>query len=130
MKILLRAEEAAMFILATTLIFYMGLPWWIYILLLLGPDVCMLAYLAGNKAGAISYNIFHHKGIALMIAAAGYVYGSQVLLATGTVLFGHSSLDRMFGYGLKYFSGFSDTHLGFTGKKRLDVTDIHTPVKP
>ncbi|MEO7444689.1 MAG: DUF4260 domain-containing protein [Ferruginibacter sp.] len=125
MKILIRTEEAAMFILATTVLFYMSLPWWIYILLLLGPDISMLGYLAGNKAGALSYNIFHHKGLALVIAAIGYLYASQLLLITGILLFGHSSLDRMFGYGLKYFSGFSDTHLGFIGKNRQEKTGLH-----
>jgi len=32
------------------------------------------------------------------------------------VIFGHSSLDRFLGFGLKYFDGFNVTHLGTIGK--------------
>jgi len=35
----------------------------------------------------------------------------------GIILFGHSSMDRMFGYGLKLGQGFKYTHLGIIGKK-------------
>ena len=32
------------------------------------------------------------------------------------ILFGHSSLDRVFGYGLKYTDAFQHTHLGWIGR--------------
>jgi hypothetical protein len=35
----------------------------------------------------------------------------------GIVLFGHASMDRMLGYGLKTSEGFKYTHLGIIGKK-------------
>jgi hypothetical protein len=38
-------------------------------------------------------------------------------MLAGIILFAHSSMDRLFGYGLKYFTGFSDTHLGKIGKE-------------
>nr|WP_317235731.1 DUF4260 family protein [Niabella hibiscisoli] len=38
------------------------------------------------------------------------------LLRIGVVLFGHASLDRVAGYGLKYNNGFAFTHLGVIGK--------------
>ena len=90
----------------------LGLSVWIWILLFFSPDIGMLGYLFGNKAGAISYNIFHHKGIALIIAFAGYFLSNEIMLAIGILLFAHSSFDRVLGYGLKYFSGFKHTHLG------------------
>lgn len=31
------------------------------------------------------------------------------------ILFAHASLDRVFGYGLKYADGFSHTHMGDIG---------------
>jgi hypothetical protein len=34
----------------------------------------------------------------------------------GVILFSHSSLDRMLGYGLKFEKGFKFTHLGEIGK--------------
>jgi len=33
------------------------------------------------------------------------------------ILFGHSSMDRIFGYGLKTNQGFKFTHLGTIGNK-------------
>jgi hypothetical protein len=38
------------------------------------------------------------------------------LMLAGTILLGHSSLDRVFGYGLKYPDAFQNTHLGRIGK--------------
>jgi hypothetical protein len=35
----------------------------------------------------------------------------------GLILFSHSAMDRMLGYGLKYESGFKFTHLGEIGQK-------------
>jgi hypothetical protein len=49
-----------------------------------------------------------------------YLFGSylqnEVLQLGGIILFGHSSMDRMFSYGLKTFQGFKFTHLGEIGK--------------
>lgn len=90
--------------------------WWWYLLLILGPDIGMLGYLAGNKAGAAFYNVLHHKGIAVAVFAAGLMLPHLPLQGIGIVLFGHSSMDRMFGYGLKTNEGFKYTHLGIIGK--------------
>ena len=91
--------------------------WWVYLILVLGPDISMLGYIMSNKAGAISYNLFHHKGIAIAVYAAGIYFQYEFLQIAGLILFGHSSMDRMFGYGLKYFTGFGNTHLGLIGKQ-------------
>lgn len=34
-------------------------------------------------------------------------------------MIGHSSIDRIFGYGLKYKEGFGFTHLGKIGKQKI-----------
>jgi len=83
---------------------------------ILAPDLSMLGYLAGNKAGAVCYNLVHHKGAAILIYLAGLYMRNETLEFAGLILFGHSSMDRGMGYGLKYFSGFQDTHLGKIGK--------------
>ena len=90
--------------------------WWWYILLAVGPDISMLGYLGGNITGAASYNLFHHKGIAIAIFVAGLLLPGVALQLAGIVLFGHSSMDRMLGYGLKLKDGFKHTHLGMIGK--------------
>jgi hypothetical protein len=43
--------------------------------------------------------------------------GSELLFAA-LVLYGHSSMDRMLGYGLKYADDFKHTHLGWLGKSK------------
>ena len=37
-------------------------------------------------------------------------------LLLGIILFGHASMDRVFGYGLKFGDNFHHTHLGWIGK--------------
>ncbi|HET9429525.1 MAG TPA: DUF4260 family protein [Chitinophagaceae bacterium] len=47
----------------------------------------------------------------------GYLTAAPWLMFTGTILLGHSSLDRVFGYGFKYPDAFQNTHLGVIGKQ-------------
>ena len=115
MKSLIHLEEAAMLILSIYILYVLKVEWWIYILLVFAPDISMLAYLAGNKTGAILYNFFHHKAVAVSVFLVGCLIQSIPLQIAGAVLFGHSSMDRIFGYGLKFFSGFRYTHLGQIG---------------
>ncbi|HEY1025125.1 MAG TPA: DUF4260 domain-containing protein, partial [Sphingobacteriaceae bacterium] len=76
------------------------------------PDVSIAGYLISSRIGAVVYNFFHHQGIALGIGIAGVLMRNEALNLAAIMLFGHSALDRMFGYGLKYNSGFRFTHLG------------------
>lgn len=117
MKKLIKMEELAMWAASGYMLYRLEAAWWWYLLLLLGPDISMIGYAAGNKAGGIMYNLFHHKGIAIAVMAAGLLLGNTVCLLIGLVLFGHSSMDRLFGYGLKLQEGFKFTHLGEIGKK-------------
>ena len=72
----------------------------------------MIGYLFRNKVGAILYNIFHHKGIAIAVYILGIYLSMPVCQLAGIILFSHSAMDRVFGYGLKYENGFKFTHLG------------------
>ena len=38
------------------------------------------------------------------------------LFITGIILYGHASMDRIFGYGLKFAENFQHTHMGWIGK--------------
>lgn len=119
MKTTLKLEEAAMTLISIYFlsIYNLGLSVWIWIFLFFTPDIGMLGYLVNTKVGAITYNLFHHKGIALAIAIAGYFMHNDVLTAIGILLFAHASFDRMMGYGLKYEDSFQHTHLGSLEKK-------------
>ena len=62
--------------------------WWVYLLLVLGPDIGMLGYLINEKAGAVSYNIFHISDCYCSICR-GIL--SHILSADSRlILFGHS----------------------------------------
>lgn len=122
MKPLLLLEELAMFLLAAAALYVFNAAWWIYLLLLVGPDVGMIGYVINERIGAITYNLFHHKGVAVLIFLAGVFIDSSVAMLAGTVLFGHSSMDRLFGYGMKYFTGFHHTHLGIIGNQQQQPT--------
>lgn len=117
MKNIIKLEEAGMLIASIFALMYLKVEWWYYLILLLGPDISMVGYLFGNKVGAICYNIFHHKGIAICLIIIGFFYNNWMLQVIGLILFGHSSMDRMAGYGLKTNEGFKFTHLGVIGKK-------------
>src|ERR1700761_2746812 len=106
MKYIIKLEEFGMLALSVAALYYFKVPWWIYLLLPIAPDINMLGYLGGNKTGAFFYNIFHHKGIAIACFLTGILTGNHILIIAGIVLFGHSSFDRLMGYGLKYSEGF------------------------
>lgn len=124
MKTTLKLEEVAMTCAAIYgLSFHsLGLSIWIWMILFFTPDIGMLGYLVNTKAGAFVYNLFHHKGVALLVAAGGYFLNSEVMLSVGILLFAHASFDRVFGYGLKYNTGFKDTHLGSLEKNAARPT--------
>ena len=91
--------------------------WWWYLLLSVGPDISFIGYAGGNKIGAACYNLFHHKGVAVVLFITGYLLKNESVELIGIVLFGHSSMDRLMGYGLKLNKGFKYTHLGIKGKE-------------
>ncbi|GAB2836734.1 DUF4260 domain-containing protein [Ferruginibacter profundus] len=119
MKTILQLEEAAMTAVGIYLltIYNLHLSFWIWAILFFSPDIGMLGYLVNTKVGAAVYNLFHHKGIAIAIAASGYYFHHDVLTAIGILLFAHASFDRIMGYGLKYEDSFKNTHLGSLEKK-------------
>ena len=55
--------------------------------------------------------------MAIALFFIGILLIERNLEIAGIILFGHSSMDRIFGYGLKQFLGFKYTHLGLIGKK-------------
>ncbi len=117
MKNVIKLEELAMWLACVYVFYLLQVNWWWYALILLGPDISMLGYLGGNKVGGILYNLFHHKGIAIAIIILSLVMENELILYIGITLFGHSSMDRVMGYGLKLKEGFKFTHLGEIGKK-------------
>jgi len=117
MKQLLKIEELALFVLGILAFATLDFAWWWFLILLLLPDIGMLGYLINARVGAQTYNLFHHRAIAVGLIIFGYFYTNEIVLLCGIIMFSHIAFDRMLGYGLKYPDNFKHTHLGSIGKK-------------
>ncbi len=84
---------------------------WLFIIVLFTPDISMLGYLKDKNLGSVMYNFVHNYALALITILGGYLLSNQLILSLGIILFAHISLDRVFGFGLKYPTNFKDTHL-------------------
>lgn len=65
------------------------------------PDVSMAGYLINPKVGAVTYNFIHHKAVSVLLYLLGSFTHLPGLQLAGLVLLGHSSLDRLLGFGLQ-----------------------------
>jgi hypothetical protein len=114
---LLRLEGAALLTVAAGFYAYFGEPWWLFLVLFLAPDLSMLGYLAGPRIGALAYNSVHTTLPPFALLGTGALAGSRVAMGLAAIWLAHIGFDRLLGYGLKYASAFSDTHLGRIGRR-------------
>ncbi len=119
--LILRAEGAAALVAALLVWAQLGGNWLIFALVLLLPDVSMLGYLRGPVLGSLTYNLVHNWALALAAIGVGFALDAPWLTLAGVVLVAHVGLDRLLGYGLKYPSAFTDTHLGRIGRARTEA---------
>jgi hypothetical protein len=71
----------------------------------------MVAYVAGPRVGATAYDLVHTYTLPVVLGAAGVVADADAAIAVALIWLTHIGVDRAIGYGLKYPSGFKDTHL-------------------
>jgi hypothetical protein len=117
MKTSLKIEELLMLCLGIFLFSQLNFEWWWFLVLILTPDFSMLGYVINTRIGTFCYNFFHHKAVAICIYFIGIYMQNEIVQLIGIILFSHASMDRVFGYGLKYSDSFNKTHLGTIGKK-------------
>jgi hypothetical protein len=115
-KTLLRIEGVTLFVGMTVLYGVWGGSWWIYAALFFVPDLSLLAYLAGPKAGAAAYNAMHTYMLPLVLSFVGFGMAMPLTLSIAMIWMAHIGIDRALGLGLKYDVGFGFTHLGRIGK--------------
>ena len=113
-----RIEGLAILIAATSLYFFLGFHWLLFVLLLFAFDVFMVGYLFSSKLGAYVYNIGHSLIMPSILVAIGIITANNILIGLSLLWFAHIGLDRALGYGLKHAKGFSHTHLGIIGKRK------------
>ncbi|MBE14812.1 MAG: hypothetical protein CL867_01040 [Cytophagaceae bacterium] len=111
MRYLLKLEALGQCVLGLYLFSLLSYSWGLFAALFLAPDIGMLGYLINTKVGAWSYNLLHHKGLAIGVFLIGVYWAIDGLQFVGLLLFTHAAFDRMLGYGLKYERGFKFTHL-------------------
>ena len=114
---LLRLEGLALLAGALLLYARMQSSWLLFAGLFLLPDIAFAGYLFGRRAGAAAYNAAHSTLGPLSLAAFAGANAMEQPLALALIWLAHVGLDRALGYGLKYASGFRDTHLGAIGRR-------------
>lgn len=112
MRVFLKSENLALFILAALIYFLVfHFSWWIFIIAFLAVDISQFGYLINAKIGAFIYNLFHNLILPVIIFVIGYFIDNNSFLIVALILFAHVFMDRTFGYGLKYPDKFQHTHL-------------------
>ena len=110
-RALLHVEGVVVAAAAVVLYFHLGYPWWLFLVLILAPDLSMGGYAAGPVVGRATYDAAHTYALPVALAAIGVLADAEVAVQIGLIWTAHIGVDRAIGYGLKYRSGFKDTHL-------------------
>jgi hypothetical protein len=114
--ILLERFEALVLLLAALALYARSAQsWWLFVILLLAPDLFILGYLAGPRVGAALYNFGHLLVWPALLVGLGVLVANPGLTGWGAIWLAHLGMDRMLGYGFKLPTGFKDTHLGKIG---------------
>ena len=71
-RIILRAEQVAIFVVGVVIWLANGGSPLLLIPALLAPDVSMIGYLGGPRLGSITYNAGHNLVLALALLGAGW----------------------------------------------------------
>jgi hypothetical protein len=127
MKNLLKLEE--LFLLGLALFLFSGLDhgWSWYGLWFFSPDLSTIGYVMNPRLGAWTlrlrstqggaYNLIHYKRLSVALYALRALFSVPWLMFVArSAPLGHSSFDRVLGYGLKHEDAFQNTHLGRIGR--------------
>ena len=110
-NLLLRMEGLTVLIAAIAAYAHQGGSIWLFLALILAPDLGMIGYLRGVRVGSIVYNALHMYTLPALLAAAAIAFNLPTLLLIALIWFAHIGMDRVAGYGLKYPTEFKDTHM-------------------
>ncbi|MBE3001268.1 DUF4260 family protein [Nocardiopsis sp. HNM0947] len=121
-----RAESVLVAVGIVMAVIVWGQPWWLLLAVFLVFDLSALGYLAGQRVGALCYNLVHNYAApaVLVVGWAGLQLGGvetvwPLLLAACWGF--HVAVDRALGYGLK-LGPFTHTHLGTIGSTARDAS--------
>ena len=109
--VLLRVEGLALLAASVAAYWAMDGGWGTFALFFLMPDLALFGYFAGARVGAATYNLSHTSTFPLLLIVAAVAGPARVAALAGLIWLAHIGFDRVLGFGLKYPSGFKDTHL-------------------
>lgn len=113
---MLRLEGLALMAISVALYARFGGSWQTFAIFFLAPDLAMIGYAFGARAGAFAYNAAHSTLVPLALLAFGLGSAQSTLACAAAIWLAHIGFDRALGFGLKYSSGFRDTHLSVRGE--------------
>jgi hypothetical protein len=117
-RTILRLEGLAILLSCCLLYRSAHYSWVQFLLFFLVPDASFAGYLAGSKTGARIYNAAHAYIAPITLGIVFYVLNIDNATRFVWIWIAHIGFDRTLGYGLKYETGFGDTHLGKIGPSR------------
>lgn len=110
-RFVLRADGAAIALVAVLLYQELGVAWWVFAVGFLAPDLSLVAYLASARVGAMIYNVAHSYLGGAAVFGVGLLLENVPLMTAGLIWVAHVGIDRAVGFGLKYPDEFRRTHL-------------------
>jgi hypothetical protein len=110
-RVLLRLEGLALLAGGVALYLHFDYSLLALVLLALVPDFSLAGYLAGPRLGTVIYNAVHTTLLPIALGTIGVLSDADVPVQLALIWLAHIGADRAIGFGLKYPSTFSDTHL-------------------
>jgi hypothetical protein len=110
-RTLLHLEGIAVLAAALVLYFDAGFGWIFLVLLILAPDLAIIAYAGGPRVGAAAYDAVHTYVPPVALGVVGVLSETSIATQLALIWFAHIGMDRALGYGLKYPTHFKDSHL-------------------
>ncbi|MCJ8324276.1 MAG: DUF4260 domain-containing protein [Rhizobiales bacterium] len=108
---ILQLEGAAIFMGALVIYAQSGASWWLFGALILAPDLAMVGYGFGPKIGTFCYNLLHNYVLPAVFVVVGLYFAEILYIHIVIIWIAHIGMDRAIQYGLKYNTGFKDTHI-------------------
>ena len=110
-RVLVRLEGLAVAAAAVAVYFHESYSLWLFVALILAPDLSFAGYAAGPRVGAMVYNVAHTTIGPVALGAVCLILGGGIEVKIALIWLAHIGVDRLLGYGLKYPTAFKDTHL-------------------
>jgi len=110
-RAVLRLEGVALMAISVALYAKFGGSWQSFAIFFLAPDLSMVGYAFGARIGALAYNAAHSTLVPLALLAFCLATSQPAVSSAAVIWLAHIGFDRALGFGLKYASGFRETHL-------------------